>query len=159
MAEIRKVAPNWSHPVMFRNGNMEFVPLLKSFSEDLRNWERESKEWEDGTHEDLVKGYVSKDYYPTLEDYEPKPERESYMPEWSSEEATWLQVYETVSEGTPISPAFATPEELIDYLVEYGDYWQQSLRSRQRRPRHCQGDIGPWEREEAVSFVSRELDV
>ena len=31
------------------------------------------------------------------------------------------QVWETVSEGSPVSPVFATPEELIEYLVE-GDW-------------------------------------
>ena len=33
------------------------------------------------------------------------------------------QVWETVSEGSPISPVFATPEELVDYLAEGGDEW------------------------------------
>lgn len=160
MAEIRKVAPNWSHPVMFRNGNMEFVPLLGlSFSQALRDWEEESKEWDEGTHEYLVNEHVSKSDYPTFEDYESKPKRERHMPEWSPEEATWIQVYETVSEGTPITPAFATREELIDYLVKHGDYRQQFSRSCQMRPGYLQEDVGTWERDEAESFVSRELDV
>jgi hypothetical protein len=43
---------------------------------------------------------------------------------WSREEPPsgdgW-QVWETVSEGSPVSPVFATAEELIEYLVEGGD--------------------------------------
>lgn len=30
----------------------------------------------------------------------------------------WWQVWETVSEGSPVSPAFATPEELAAYVVD-----------------------------------------
>lgn len=37
----------------------------------------------------------------------------------------WWQVWETVSEGSPVTPAFATAEELINYLSENGDLWCQ----------------------------------
>jgi hypothetical protein len=40
------------------------------------------------------------------------------------------QVWETVSEGSPITPVFGTPEELIDYLVDVGTSWGQKY-SRQ----------------------------
>lgn len=53
------------------------------------------------------------------------PERAYYRP-YDKAAASWFQVYETVSEGIPVSPAFATQEELIDYLVEHGDFWDQS---------------------------------
>jgi len=35
------------------------------------------------------------------------------------------QVWQTVGEGAPVSPAFATAEELVDYLVEGGDLWDR----------------------------------
>jgi hypothetical protein len=54
---------------------------------------------------------------------------------------TWFQVYETVSEGTPVTPPFATKEELVDYLVANGDFWDQH-----------RGD-GGWSRENAEAFV------
>ena len=54
----------------------------------------------------------------------PPPEKESYRPAFT-EEPTWYQVYETVSKGTPVSPPFATLEELSDYLAEHGDFWDQ----------------------------------
>lgn len=41
--------------------------------------------------------------------------------DWSPEEATAYQVYETVSEGTPISPVFKTEEELVQWLVTDAD--------------------------------------
>jgi hypothetical protein len=42
---------------------------------------------------------------------------DGYMPTWSSEEATHLMMYETTTEGTPISPAFATAEDLARWLA------------------------------------------
>ena len=33
------------------------------------------------------------------------------------------QVWETVSEGSPITPAFVTKEKLVDHLVTVGDDW------------------------------------
>lgn len=57
---------------------------------------------------------------------------------------SWWQVWENVSEGSPVTPAFETQEELIDYLVKYGDAWDQS-----------RGD-GGWNREAAVKFVGLE---
>jgi hypothetical protein len=68
------------------------------------------------------------------------PDPAYYLPNGLPEK-TWFQVYETVSEGTPVSPPFATAEELIDYLVARGDYWDQK-----------RGE-GGWERTSAERFV------
>lgn len=54
----------------------------------------------------------------------------------------WWQVWETVSEGSPVTPAFATREELVDYLVGGGDAWDRKRSD------------GGWTRENAESFVS-----
>jgi len=40
------------------------------------------------------------------------------MPTWTPEEATHYQMYETCSEGTPISPPCATVEELARWLAD-----------------------------------------
>lgn len=40
------------------------------------------------------------------------------MPDWPEADCTHLMMYETVSQGTPVSPAFATPEELARWLVD-----------------------------------------
>lgn len=56
----------------------------------------------------------------------------------------WWQVWETVSEGSPVTPAFATREQLVDYLVENGDHWDQK-----------RGD-GGWGRDNAELFVESE---
>lgn len=47
---------------------------------------------------------------------------EAYMPsfeDYDEDELGWC-LYQTVSEGTPVTPVFETKEELIEYLVEYG---------------------------------------
>lgn len=55
----------------------------------------------------------------------------------------WWQVWQTVGDGSPLTPAFATREELIDYLVEGGDAWDRSRGS------------GGWSRKSAEAFVGR----
>lgn len=42
------------------------------------------------------------------------------MPRWPESECTHLMMYESVTEGTPISPAFETPEELAHWLTDNG---------------------------------------
>lgn len=49
-----------------------------------------------------------------------RPRRRDYMPDWPIEQRTHLMMYESTSEGTPISPAFATPEELARWLADNG---------------------------------------
>jgi hypothetical protein len=47
-----------------------------------------------------------------------RPHRDDYMPNCPIEQRTHLMMYENTSEGTPISPSFATPEELARWLVD-----------------------------------------
>jgi len=51
------------------------------------------------------------------------------------------QVWETVSEGSPITPVFATAEELIEHLCTVGDLWKQK------------SGESPYSREAAEAFV------
>ena len=58
--------------------------------------------------------------------------------------ATHFMMYKTCSEGTPISPAFATPEELAHWLADTG----ASSFGRMTSPyeawlRVCQGGYAP----------------
>lgn len=53
------------------------------------------------------------------------------------------QVWETVSEGSPVTPVFPTKEALIEYLVQNGDLWDQK-----------RGD-GGWSRKNAEHFVNQ----
>lgn len=49
-----------------------------------------------------------------------RPDETGYMPDWADDQRTHFMMYEDTSEGTPISPAFATPEELARWLADTG---------------------------------------
>ena len=117
--EVRRVPENWEHPTNERGHK----PLLGwAFSEDRDQWIEESKQWENGLESDFHGGWepISGCHQGmTYADYagEP-PEPKDYMPEWDESELTHIMMYETCTEGTPISPAFKTPEELARWLAE-----------------------------------------
>ena len=145
--ELRMVPPNWDHPkVMRSNGRQDYQPMYdQSFETAAAEWKAELAKWEAGERP----SYCSK---PELEYWEyagAPPDRQYYRP-WDDAEATWYQVWETVSEGTPVSPPFATKEELIEYLVANGDYWDQSRRAEGRSSMPC----APWSRKSAEAFVN-----
>ncbi len=59
-----------------------------------------------------------------------RPDPAHYMPAFDEPENSlgWC-LYETVSEGTPCTPVFATAEELVDHLATVGqDYDQKPMR-------------------------------
>lgn len=136
--EIRRVPPNWEHPrytkenVPYGSENPDlqvgcYVALFnQSFDDAVAEWKEEFALWEAGTHEDIKKFDLDGQEY--WEWFSP-PSREAHLPTFQ-EEPTWFQVYETVSEGTPVTPPFATLEELGDYLRKNGDSWDQARGTR-----------------------------
>lgn len=76
------------------------------------------------------------------------PDREYYV-NYTPEQATWFCLYETVSEGSPVSPPFETKQELANYLAEHGDFWDQS----RRKDGTTSMDCSPWGKEAAEKFV------
>lgn len=117
--EIRMVPPNWVHPRDSR-GNLQ--PMLDaSFSDAANEWKAEFAAWERGDRPDCCDDEASK----SLEFWEwssSPPDRAYYRP-YTAADATWVQLWETVTEGTPIRPPFATREELADHLATKGDNW------------------------------------
>ena len=97
--EARKVTADWVHP---KNGE-SFIPLFEGFNEALKDWEEEAEK-------NGVQAAI--DYFGE------KPSADDYMPEWCEDEKTHFMMYETTSEGTPISPSFKTPEELAKWLFD-----------------------------------------
>lgn len=55
-----------------------------------------------------------------------EPDPKGYMPVFDipEDELGWC-LYETVSEGTPVTPVFATADELIEHLATVGQDWDQ----------------------------------
>lgn len=155
--EIRKVIPNWEHPRQQcehspwkggcddakLNGGKCAQPLYDhDYESTAEEWLKGLAAWEAGEDPDRAQQEKDDGHRIYFWEWEgTPPAREYYRPKWTEEEATWFQVYETVSEGTPVTPAFATKEELVDYLVAKGDYWDQH-----------RGD-GGWSRKNAEAFV------
>ena len=94
------------------------------YEDELNEWLEDHKLWIEGKHPDQKNG-KNKEYKYYAEWGGNPPDIEYYLTEkWDEEkDEMWFQLYETVSEGTPLSPAFRTKEELIKYLVENGDFW------------------------------------
>ena len=148
--EIRRVPPGWQHPKYTQDDapGPDWIgherPLYdRDYETACEGWLAACDHWRAGTHPAQLKGYGQD--YKYYWDYENgPPDRDSYRAEkWAPEEATWYQMYETVSEGTPVTPAFATKEELVEYLVAHGDYGDQRY-----------GE-GGWSRANAEQFVAR----
>jgi hypothetical protein len=121
--EIRRVPPNWEHPRYTEDdcrGHRQNVGHYKSLHDEdfetaARKWVEEFELWQRGEHDAQPCSYATYFW-----EYDTPPDRESYRPAFTAE-PTWYQVYETVSEGSPTTPPFATQDELIDYLVNVGE--------------------------------------
>ena len=117
--EVRRVPANWEHP---RNERGQYKSLYdEDFETAARAWLDDAIAWDNGTHEDLVKEPELKQKYPFFWQWAVSPpDADYYRPRWTEEEATHYQVYETVSEGTPVSPVFATLDEMVHWLIGQG---------------------------------------
>lgn len=153
--EIRRVPPNWDHPQKERYNSLKgeyeqgYQPLFdEPYREGMAEWLKNHLLWLEGKHPDQLDG--SGKEYENYADWDGNPpDVKYYRPNWKEEDRTWWQIYETVSEGTPVSPPFATKEELVEYLVENGDFWDQRRRKEGRGGINCD----PWSRKAAENFV------
>lgn len=153
--EIRRVPPNWQHPMVdrfdpyTRQTEKEYIPMYdQSYIEAINEWINGHLLWEKGEHP-VQKADRNPGYRYYADYYGDAPQKELYRPDWKPEEMTWYQVYETVSEGTPVTPPFETREELVEYLVANGDFADQKRRLEPLSSIPCD----PWTREEATRFV------
>ena len=114
--QIRRVPEDWDHP--WQNGR--FIPLLRgSFDEECDDWYSQARDWQDGGHKALAENPGLKQIYRWYHEYagSPPEDRADYMEHFlDGRECTHWQLYEDVSEGTPVSPVFATREELIGWI-------------------------------------------
>ncbi len=117
--EIRRVPPNWEHP---RGERGRFTPLMDSpFDTAMDEWNTARAEWNaPGNAERAEQEKTAGHPVPFEEWHGGPPDPETHRPAWPEGSATAYQVYETVSEGTPVSPVFATREALVEWLVNDG---------------------------------------
>ena len=141
--EVRKVPADWVHP---QDDNGEDIPLYEGNAQkELARWMECREKWLEGLREnygdgpkwvpiDGTEGYRYTDYAG------PPPNPDDYMPDFG-DSATHLQMYETCTEGTPISPVMETPEELARWLEDNGasafadmtatyDQWLSTINSK-----------------------------
>lgn len=128
--EVRKVPADWEHP-KHRELRYQFQPLLdEDYDEACRKWYAGAELWTRGEHPDQLndKDSVAKscayyhEYFGDIGTYS----REEYMGSLIGDRPrTHFQKYETTSEGTPISPIFATEQEAWEYS---GNWHDETLR-------------------------------
>ena len=148
--EIRRVPADWEHPRYSENDAPhsnrvgDYRPLYDDDYESVaERWLSDLAIWSRGEHPGQPCSYGRYFW-----EYDGTPDKESYRErKWAKAEATHFQAYETVSEGTPVTPHFATKQELIDHLVEIGDARDQL------------DGAGGWLRENAEAFVAAEWAV
>ena len=92
--EVRRVPEHWQHP---EDDSGEYIPLMRDYRAALE-YRNPHHEWYDPEGTD--------------------PDPAKYIPEWPENEKTHIQMYETCSEGTPISPVMDTPENLAHWLED-----------------------------------------
>jgi hypothetical protein len=93
--EVRMVPVDWVHP---KNEKGHLIPLLDKLSYNAEE-----------IAEGLADGWLNK-YMPNYGC--------DVMPKFPDGSCTHLQMYETCTEGTPISPVMATAEELARWLTD-----------------------------------------
>ena len=102
--EIRQVPANWNHP---KNDQGHYIALHdQTYEQALGDWKQYKPDEGDS-------------YEKWAEWAEDVPSAEWCRPAYDAP-ADHFQIYETVSEGTPVSPVFATRDELAQWLIEQG---------------------------------------
>lgn len=114
--EVRRVPANWQHP---KDERGHYIPLLDgSYWAKAREWRESEAAWRRG---EVPEYATEKDLeMPYSKWAGSHPDESDYRPDWPDELRTHYQMYETVSEGTPLSPVFATPEELARWCADNG---------------------------------------
>lgn len=117
--ELRRVPPGWEHP---RDGDGQYIPLHdQSYEAALADWHYANRLWEEGRHPDQAK-YAEAQECASYEDWaDPPPSPEYYRQRsWTEDEATCWQVYENITEGTPVSPVLPTLDDVRNWLLQDG---------------------------------------
>lgn len=124
--EVRMVPPGWEHP---KDENGKLIPLLKyAYAEAGAEWDEAWSAWQRGEVENCSAKEGGPKWKPKDEDAlkcprytewaGARPSPDDHMPTFPAGTATMLMMYEDTSEGTPISPAFDTPEKLARWLAD-----------------------------------------
>jgi hypothetical protein len=114
--EIRKVPENWTHPT---DTNGEFIPLFddtfdaayKYWADGLQKWmagkpSKPTDEWQS-----TVRSYIL---------FEGVCPDANSCADYKGQKRSHYVLYDVQSDGTPLTPAFASLDQLKEYLVNAG---------------------------------------
>lgn len=131
--EIRSVPADWVHPREM-HGEKNHIPLLgRDYNEEAADWYRQAAQWQRGEHPHQLEGaevkrgtYVHRaldcKWYHEWGPERPTSGKYHYMDYHIGDRPrTHFQYYETVSEGTPRSPVFATEQEAQQWMNDNND--------------------------------------
>lgn len=133
--EVRRVRFGYEHP---RDEDGSFIPMNDGWpygyplSAWQADWREQDELWRAGDHPDQIDdadGAAAK--CATFADWDGDTvmRTEAHMPELTPEEravAGWCY-YENTTEGTPLSPVFATASELAEWMIREADGWRDEL--------------------------------
>lgn len=125
--EIRRVPVNWHHPKSIDYDG--YQPLRDDYIGSMAYWKKDVNEFITHMTEVIKKGKTriyNTNYtnpksvydYLTEDNILAPPNIDQFMPS-----GPWYQLYENVSEGTPLSPPFKTKPELVKWLSINKDFW------------------------------------
>jgi hypothetical protein len=145
--EVRMVPADWKHPTQegfYSDGSIRYSSLFdgSDFEARAADWDEEAAKWDRGEFPSYAEDSDKAGSYAEWAGDRPDPS--DYMPNWPEAERTHYMMYETTSEGSPISPAFATPEELAKWLADNGaSSFGASTASYESWLRVCKGGWAP----------------
>lgn len=119
--ECRRVPADWQHPKR-ADGREGYQPMCdRGFRAAADEWLANCLLWSEGQHPDQIAHPEYSAKFPFYWQWSSSPPDDEYFrPDWPEESRTHYQMYETTSEGTPISPVFATPEEVARWCADNG---------------------------------------
>jgi hypothetical protein len=120
----RRVPPDWTHP---KDEIGQYIPLFDGakYERRTREWDEEAARWQEGLRRSYDDGT---EWVPIEADLQgmtytecagDRPDAGRYMPQWPASQCTHWQMYEEVTEGTPVSPVFESPEELAFWMANH----------------------------------------
>ncbi len=117
--EIRRVPSWWEHP---RDERGEYIPLFdRSYYEAVRDYEYAVGLWQEGRHP-AQSEWPEQTEGVSYDEWESgPPDLRFYRQEsWTEDDASMFVLYETVSEGTPLSPKYESLSGLLQWMLRNG---------------------------------------
>ena len=115
--EIRRVPKDWQHP---KDGEGHYMPAHdEDYDTAAKEWIENCQQWIEGTHPDQEDPEIAVKYPYYWDWVGPPPDMDYYRPAFESE-PTHYQIYENITEGTPVSPVFETEAEMLEWLIGQG---------------------------------------